>query len=254
MNVKNAELAIIGLTKIPEIRPGDHLSPIIVNAAGEQGVELRNKDVLVIAQKIVSKSEGRLLNLSDVHPSDFASNIAMRLEKDPRLVEVILKESKRIVKMDKGTLIVETKHGFVCANAGVDQSNIPGADAVSLLPEDPDASAESIREGIEKHFRVKVAVIVSDTFGRPWREGLLDVAIGLSGFNPLSDYRGQKDRYGHLLKSTVIAVADQLAAAAGLLMGKTKQVPVAIVRGYDYEETTGRSRDLIRDPQRDLFR
>jgi coenzyme F420-0:L-glutamate ligase/coenzyme F420-1:gamma-L-glutamate ligase len=254
MTRKSAELRLIGLTTIPEIHTGDDLAQVIVDAAQREGTTIAGGDVLVLAQKIVSKAENRLVDLREVVPSPFALNLATAAQKDPRLVEVVLRETNRIVRMDHGVLIVETKHGFVCANAGVDTSNIPGDDVVSLLPADPDRSAGLIRDGLRQRIHEDVAVIISDTFGRPWREGLVDVALGVSGLGPLKDYRSTKDPYGHLLKVTLIAIADELASAAELVMGKTRQVPVVIIKGYTYERAEGTSRELVRSPERDLFR
>jgi coenzyme F420-0:L-glutamate ligase/coenzyme F420-1:gamma-L-glutamate ligase len=248
------ELRIIGITDIPEITPGDDLTEIILQALSRQKVALEDKDVLVVKQKIVSKAEGRLVCLKDVIPSKFAIAIAEQAGKDPRHVEVILHETKRIVKMDRGVLIVETKQGFVCANAGVDESNVMGKGIVSLLPLDSDASAYRLREEISKRTGVSVAVIVSDTFGRPWREGLVDVALGISGLKPIKDYRGQKDSSGYILRVTETAIADELASAAELVMGKTGGIPIALIRGYSYTFEEGKGTELIRSAEKDLFR
>ena len=210
--------------------------------------------MVVVTQKVVSKAEGRLVALADVTPSPQAQELAARLDKDPRLVELVLRESRRIVRAERGVLITETRHGFVCANAGVDASNVAGEGYVSLLPEDPDASAEGIRRRIKDLCGAEVAVIVSDTFGRPWREGHVNVAIGVAGMSPFADYVGQTDPYGYELRVTTIAVADELAAAAELVMGKLERVPAAIVRGYRYRPGPGRATDMVRPPERDLFR
>lgn len=248
------QVQILGVTGLPEVRPGDDLAAMIVDAAARQGSPLRDRDLLVVTQKIVSKAEGRLVRLSDVSPSSEALDLAVKVDRDPRLVEVVLRESVRVVRAVPGVLITETRHGFVCANGAVDASNVPGDDVVCLLPEDPDASAERIRSVVLDRAGADVAVIISDTFGRPWREGQTNVAIGVAGLLPLTDYTGRYDPFGYELKVTKLAVADELASAAELVMGKTAGVPVAIVRGYRYPAGEGRTRDLLRDPSRDLFR
>jgi coenzyme F420-0:L-glutamate ligase/coenzyme F420-1:gamma-L-glutamate ligase len=209
--------------------------------------------VLVVAQKVVSKSEGRLVELKRVAPSAYACSVAEQFGKDPRQVEVVLRESRRIVRMGNGVIVVETNHGLVCANAGVDTSNVPEG-WVSLLPEDPDASAVRLRDEIASMTGKRTAVVISDTFGRPWREGLTNVAIGVAGFSPLLDYRGLKDSHGHALSATVIAAADELAAAAELVMGKTARRPVAVVRNFPWEAHEGSAAELIRPRKKDLFR
>jgi coenzyme F420-0:L-glutamate ligase / coenzyme F420-1:gamma-L-glutamate ligase len=244
-------LNILPVEGIPEIRPGDDLPELIGRVAGK---DLRPGDILVVTHKIVSKAEARLVDLRAIEPSALAKGFASRYEKDPRQIEMILRESRRIVRMDRGLIIAETHHGFVCANAGVDVSNVPGKDMICLLPVDPDASAARLREALATRSGCDLAVIVSDSFGRPWREGITNIAIGVSGINPLADYRGQRDPHGHPLEASVLAVADELAAAAELVMGKTAGIPVAIVRGYPYEGGSGTGKDLIMPPERDLFR
>jgi coenzyme F420-0:L-glutamate ligase/coenzyme F420-1:gamma-L-glutamate ligase len=248
-----ARLEVLGIHGLPEVRPGDDLAALVAAAAGLQGTPLCAGDVVVLSQKVVSKSEGRLVRLADVTPSPFAAEVGAALKKDPRLVEVILRESRRIVRMDRGILITETHHGQVCANAGVDQSNV-GLGWASLLPADPDASARAFADRVRALAGVEVAVVVADTFGRPWREGLQNVAIGVAGLRPLRTYLGVADAHGYTLQATVLAVADELAAAAELVMGKLDAVPVAVVRGYAYEPGAGASRELLRDPALDLFR
>lgn len=240
---------ILPVWGIPEIRPGDDLGEILARAAGDT---LRPHDVLVVTHKIVSKAEGRLVHLRNVEPSPLARNFAAGYGKDPRQVEVVLRESRRIVRMDRGVIISETHHGFVCANAGVDASNVPGDDTVCLLPLDPDASAAKLRKRlvVDGDF----AVIISDSFGRPWRHGITDIAVGVAGMEPFADYRGGTDPYGNPLEASILAVADELAGAAELVMGKTAAVPAAIVRNYPYEPGGGTARDLLMDPARDLFR
>jgi len=209
--------------------------------------------VLVLSQKIVSKSEGRLLNLTEVTPSTMATTFATELGRDPRLIEVILRESRRVVRMDRGVLVTETRHGWVCANAGVDQSNVD-AEMVALLPEDPDRSARAFRDAVRTHTRSDVYVIVADTFGRPWREGLVNIAIGVAGFAPLRSYLGERDPAGRPLQATILAIADELAAAAEPVMGKLDRIPAAIVRGLPLAPSEEGSKALLRDPARDLFR
>jgi coenzyme F420-0:L-glutamate ligase/coenzyme F420-1:gamma-L-glutamate ligase len=216
-------------------------------------MEAADSDVIVVAQKIVSKAEGRVVKLDSVDPSPRALEWAAAFDKDARVVEVVLRESKRIVRMERGVLIAETEQGFVCANAGVDTSNVV-ENSVTLLPRDSDATARKIRTTLEEAFGVRLAVIVCDTFGRPWREGLVNVALGVAGIEPLIDYRGQKDSHGRALKVTVIAIADELASAAELVMKKSSEIPVAIVRGFDYDARDGSGRELIRSPNLDLFR
>lgn len=242
------KLEILPVQGLPEIQAGDDLATLISDA-----MSLRSGDVLVVAQKAISKAEGRLVSLRDVRPGPHASQLAATLETDPRLVEVILGESRRVVRADR-VLIVETHQGFVCANAGVDRSNVPGEDQVCLLPVDPDASAARLRERLRDVIGVEVAVVVSDSFGRPWRLGLTNVALGVSGLPAVLDLRGATDDLGHLLQATVIAVADELAAAAELVMGKTRRVPAALVRGWIWEGPVGSGRDLVRPADLDLFR
>jgi coenzyme F420-0:L-glutamate ligase/coenzyme F420-1:gamma-L-glutamate ligase len=242
---------VIPVEGLPEVRPGDDLAAAI---AGATGGGLRRGDVLVVTHKVVGKAEGRLVDLRSVEPSALAKSYAEEHDKDPRHVEVVLRESRRIVRMDRGIIIAETPHGFVCANAGVDASNVPGDDTVCLLPLDPDASARRLREGLRTRLDLALPVVISDSFGRAWRSGITNVAIGVAGMNPLADYRDQTDPHGLTLKASVLAVADELAAAAELVMGKTDGVPVAIIRGYPYPEGDGSIRDLILPPERDLFR
>jgi coenzyme F420-0:L-glutamate ligase/coenzyme F420-1:gamma-L-glutamate ligase len=244
-------LEILGVEGLPEVRPGDDLPELITRAVGES---LRPGDVLVVTHKIVSKAEGRLVDLRAVEPSALAKGFAARYGRDPRQIEVVLRESRRIVRMERGLIIAETHHGFVCANAGVDASNVPGDDTVCLLPLDPDASAAGLREALAVMTGSDLAVIVSDSFGRAWRDGITNVAIGVSGMNPLADYRGERDPHGYPLEASVLAVADELAASSELVMGKTAGIPAAIIRGYPYQPASGTGRALIMPPERDLFR
>jgi coenzyme F420-0:L-glutamate ligase/coenzyme F420-1:gamma-L-glutamate ligase len=247
-------LQILPLTGLPEIRPGADLAGLILAASNDRGPRLESGDVLVLAQKVVSKAEGRLVRLADITPSAFAVSYAKTFDKDPRHVEVVLNESRRIVRMDHGVLIVETYDGLVCANAGVDASNVEGDEVLCLLPVDSDASAAALVATIEERAGVRVAVIISDTFGRPWREGQTNVAIGVAGMDPLRDYVGQKDPYGYELRVTLLCVADELASAAELVMGKVDRVPAAIVRGFDYQPQAGSARAIVRAAEKDLFR
>jgi len=231
---------------LPEIAPGDDLARLIAEAAN-----LVDGDVVVVSQKVVSKAEGRVVRLDDVEPSDRARALAGG--EDPRRIEVILRESARIVRLRPPLVIAQTTHGYVCASAGVDASNAPEPDTVVLLPLDPDASAARLREGIAELTGRTVAVIVSDSFGRAWRQGTTDVAIGCAGLRPLLDLEGERDRVGYELHATVIAVADQIAGAAQLVMGKLDGIPVAVVRGLDVAGE-GSARDVVMPPERDLFR
>jgi coenzyme F420-0:L-glutamate ligase/coenzyme F420-1:gamma-L-glutamate ligase len=249
-----AEIRIIPIRSIGEVSTGDDLAATILDAAGRGGVALADGDVLVVTQKVVSKAEGRMVEPSVVEPSHMARMLAAQGPKDAHHYEVVLRESRRIVRMDRGVLICETHHGLICANAGVDESNVAGGRMLTLLPIDPDASAARIRAVIHERIGVTVAVIITDTFGRPWREGQVNVAIGVAGIVPLADYREQPDAYGYTMHATNIAIADELAGAAELVMGKVDQVPVAVVRGYAYTSADGSARQLIRAPEKDMFR
>ncbi|CAA9452674.1 MAG: Coenzyme F420-0:L-glutamate ligase @ F420-1:L-glutamate ligase [uncultured Rubrobacteraceae bacterium] len=244
-------IELIPVEGFPEVRPGDDLDALIAEAVGGT---LRPSDVLVVTHKVMSKAEGRLVDLRTVEPSALAKGYATRWGKDPRQIEVVLRESRRVVRMDRGVVISETHHGFVCANAGVDASNVPGEDTVCLLPVDPDGSAARLRGALAGRLGVEVPVVVSDSFGRAWRFGITDIAIGVSGMDPLADYRGQNDPHGYPMEASVLAVADEIAAAAELVMGKTDAVPLAIVRGYAYEGGSGTGKDLLMPPERDMFR
>ena len=249
-------VTIFGIAGIPEVRPGDRLGSLIASAASEQGSPLTEGDILVVTQKIVSKAEGRLVDLTTITPSDFAVQFAQYTGRDPRLVELVLRESKSIVRMDpdRGVIISETHHGFVCANAGIDQSNVPGDEVVCLLPEDSDASARRISAEIQESTGLSLPVIVSDTFGRAWREGHVNFAIGVAGMDPMTDYRGTRDAQGREMHVTTIAVADELAAAAELVQFKAIGVPVSVVRGYPYAPSDLGYASLIRERNRDMFR
>jgi len=247
------DLHIFGLPGIPEIASGTDLTAAIAEAAARASRGVQAGDVFVVAQKAVSKAEGAIVRLDEIVPTMDATEWAALTGKDARVVEVILRESRRIVRQERGLLISETRHGFVCANAGVDASNVPPG-FVTVLPVDPDASAEKLRAGLTAAFGTPVAVIVSDTFGRAWREGVVNVALGVAGLQPLVDYRGSVDTYGRPLTSTVVALADELASAAEIVTGKTAGTPVAMVRGAAEWIGAGNGRMLVRDPSRDLFR
>jgi coenzyme F420-0:L-glutamate ligase/coenzyme F420-1:gamma-L-glutamate ligase len=246
------ELRLRALRGVPPVRPGDDLAALLAGAARESGL-LLSAGVLVVCQKVVSKAEGRLVTLSSVTPSELARRLAAEDGKDPRHLEIVLRETVRVVRRGPGVLICETRHGFVCANAGVDLSNAPGQDVAVLLPEDPDASARGLRDALTVSGRPAPAVIVSDTFGRPFREGLVDVALGCAGLAPIDDRRGSKDLTGRTLQVTAMATADQLAAAAGMLMVKDAGVPAVWIEGF-LPEGDGDARALLRRREHDLFR
>jgi coenzyme F420-0:L-glutamate ligase/coenzyme F420-1:gamma-L-glutamate ligase len=234
-------LEIVAVAGLPEIRPGDDPARFIRDVDASV--------IVAVAQKIVSKAEGAIVDLREIQPSALASAWAEEWNKDARLVELILAQSRRIVKMERGVIISETRHGFVCANAGVDESNVEGEHFATILPSDPDGSARRLHASLGCG-----AVIITDTFGRPWREGLVDVAIGVSGLDALDDYRGRTDRLGRKLASTILATADQLAAAAGLVMRKEAGCPVVLIRGFEWQRAEGSAQSLLRKPEQDLFR
>ena len=250
-------LRLTPLPDFPEVEPGADLAELIRHAAKNAGVDLAGT-VLVVCQKIISKAEGRLVALADVDPSPEAKEIAAAHDRDPRQVEVVLRESRRIVRRGNGVLITETHHGFVCANSGVDLSNAPGPDIAILLPVDPDASARRLYEALSTKALAdsggSTPIVISDTFGRPWREGLVDVALGSAGLAPIRDDRGSRDRAGRELLVTQPATADQLAAAAGLLMWKSAGIPVVAIEGLTIEGDGSVREALLRDPSADLFR
>ena len=246
-------ISLIVIPGLPEVRKGHDLPKAIALAARRTGITLEEGDILVVAQKIISKAEGRVVRLSTVQPSSRAIALAKKLSGDPRFIEVVLRESRRVVRSDR-VLIVETHHGFVCANAGVDHSNVRGRDFVTLLPKNPDRSARRLASALRRQTGKRLAVIISDTFGRPWRLGLINVAIGASGVPALVDLRGTRDRHRKLLRATVLAVADELAAAAGLLMGKSAGTPVVVIRDYRYRFVQDLAARIIRPAREDLFR
>lgn len=250
----SARIEVVGITGLPEITPGNDLAQLILDGCRREDLKLVDGDVVVVTQKIVSKEEGAVVALDTMEPSRVAETFADETGKDPRLVELALREARRVVRMDRGVLITETRHGFVCANSGVDASNVGTPDAATTLPLEPDESAERLRRAIADASGARIAVIISDTFGRPWREGVVNVAIGIAGLNPLNDYRGQSDAEGRSLASTVISVADELAGAAELVMGKLDRIPVAVVKGFDFTVGDEGASSLVREPARDLFR
>jgi len=247
-------IQILGINGLPLVKPGDSIGDQIVEAAKAESIQIQPNDIIVVAQKVVSKAEGNILHLSTVHPSSLAETIAKTTGKDPRHVEAILRESSSIVRMRGAHLIVETPHGFVCANAGVDRSNVGEDDSVVLLPVDPDKSAKTIQHRIKELTGVNVGIIISDTFGRAWRNGQVNVAIGVAGLSPIVDYRGTGDMFGTQLNVTQIAIADELASAAELVMRKSDRIPVAIIRGVKYVKDDGSIGQLIRPKEEDLFR
>lgn len=251
--LRSTFLTLFVIPGIPEIRARQNLVQHICRAARRAATKFEDGDILVVAQKIVSKAEGRTTRLAHVRASSRALALAKKLSQDPRFVEIVLRESRRIVRSER-VLIVETHHGFVCANAGVDHSNVPRRGFVTLLPKAPDRSARRLAAGLRKKTGKRLGVIISDTFGRPWRLGISNVAIGASGVPVLIDLRGSRDRQRKLLRATVLAVADELAAAAGLLMGKSAGTPVVVIRGYRYRAVQVPAASLIRPASEDLFR
>mgnify|MGYP000687023796 CR=1 FL=1 len=249
-----SSIEIFGVPGLPEIAPGTDLAAAIFDAASAAGRPLASGDILVVTSKIVSKAEGRVVDLATVDVSPFARQYAERWEKDPAVVELVLREARRVVRQVGPVLITETRHGFVCANSGVDQSSSGGHGRAVLLPEDPDASARRIRAGLRER-GVDVAVIISDTFGRPWREGQTDVAIGIAGMHPITSYIGQVDPHGHEFRVQALCTADEIAGAAELVKGNLSRVPVAVVRGLPWERDEQATMQLIiRESERDLFR
>lgn len=251
-------LTLVAVPGIPLVHPGNDLGAIIIHAIGAAELVPKNNDVVVVAQKVVSKAQGRYVDLATVTPSARARDVAEQVQKDPRLVEVILGESARVVRSSPGVLIVEHRLGFIMANAGVDRSNVPpsaGAEPVLLLPNDPDGAADTLREQLAKHFGVRLGVVVSDSFGRPWRRGTVGVALGAAGIPALNDLRGQPDLYGHPLRVTDTALADELASAASLLMGQANEGhPVVLISGLPNAEDNVPAGALIRPASEDLFR
>jgi coenzyme F420-0:L-glutamate ligase/coenzyme F420-1:gamma-L-glutamate ligase len=254
MDRRPGELHILPLRVTGEIQPGDSLTQKLVATAKTLGIRFEDGDILVVKHKVVSKAEGALVELDEIKPSTASRTWAQRYDLDARVSELALRESRRVVRRKRGVLITETHHGFVCANSGVDVSNVDGGRRALLLPRDPDRSAAKLRNQLRRELGIEMAVIVSDSFGRPWREGLAEVAIGIAGMRPLVDYRGRKDKHGYALRVSVDAVADELACAAGLVCGKLAGVPAAIIRGFAYRKGRGSARELIRSAANDLFR
>lgn len=248
-DIRISPIAITG-----EIRRGTSLSETLLKAARNARLRFQDGDVLVVKHKVVSKAEGAIVALNGIRPSRRSRSWARRFGVDARVSELALRESRRIVRRKNGVMISETRHGFICANSGVDVSNVDGGRHAVLLPKDPDRSAAKLRADIKKRTGIELAVIISDSFGRPWREGLTEVAIGVAGMRPLVDYRGQRDPHGYSLHATIDAVADELACAAGLVCGKLLSTPACIIRGYVYRKANGRARELVRSAERDLFR
>lgn len=248
-------IQIIAVEGLPIIKKGDRLGELVCNATEKQGTPIQDGDILVVTHVVVSRAEGNIVDLDKVQPSEFAMRFAEEYQKDPALVEVVLRESKRIVRMGDGNLITETKHGFVCANAGVDRSNVQGERNVALLPKDPDRSAETIRQEIKKLTGRRVAVIVSDTHGRPLRMGETNVAIGVAGMKPIRDRRGEKDLFGYVLRIKQTAIVDELSSAAELVIGQANEgIPAAVIRGYNYPKAEGaKAAELVRPREKDLF-
>ena len=241
-------LQVIPVKFQKEVESNDDLVDLIL-----ESFEINDDDILVFSQKIISKNEDRILRLSSVSPSLLADGIASSYGKDPRLVELILSESKRIVRMENGVIIVETKHGFVCANAGIDESNVEDGYA-TLLPNDPDRSANLLKEKIKQKTEKNVAVIISDTFGRPFRLGQTDIAIGIAGLEPILDYNGKPDTFGKIMQVTAIAVADEICSASELVMGKIQKCPIAVIRNYNFSSSTAKIQEMLRSDRDDLFR
>ena len=249
-------IEIIPVFNLPIIKAGDDLTKLIFEATEKQKTSIQSGDIIILTHVIVARAEGNTVDLNKVTPSDFAKTYAQRFNKDPKLTEVVLQESQSIVRMSGGKLITETKHGFVCANSGVDRSNVPGAQIVALLPTDPDRSAQKIRDKMRELTGKEVAIIISDTHGRPLRDGEINIAVGVAGINPLRDRRGETDLFGYTLRIKRTAIADELSSAAELVMGQADEgIPVAIIRGYPYPKSeNAKVTDLIRRKEKDLFR
>src|SRR5437868_98336 len=248
------ELRIIPLPLSGDVRPGDSLVDKFLNALKRRRVSLVKGDILVVKHKIVSKSEGQLIRLDTIKASARSRAWAIRYKLDARVTELVVQQSKKIIRRKNGVLITETRHGFICANSGVDVSNVDGGEHALLLPENPDRSAANLHRALKKRLRLSIPVIISDSFGRPWREGLIEVAIGVAGMKAIHDYRGACDPDGYPLRVSIDAVADELACAAGLVCGKLARTPACIIRGFRYQPAPGRARDLIRPAVNDLFR
>jgi coenzyme F420-0:L-glutamate ligase/coenzyme F420-1:gamma-L-glutamate ligase len=251
---QSREISVIAVSLADEVRPGDSLTDKLVRALKHLKLSLRNGDILIVKHKIVSKAEGRLVELEKIKPSASSRAWARRYNLDARVTQVAFAECKRVVLRKRGVLITETRHGLICANSGLDISNVNGGRHALLLPRDPDRSARQLHRELKKRLKLSIPIIITDSFGRPWREGLTEVAIGVAGMQALHDYRGDRDPHGYPLRVTIEAVADELACAAGLVCGKLARTPACIIRGYRYRPGPGRARDLIRPAATDLFR
>jgi coenzyme F420-0:L-glutamate ligase/coenzyme F420-1:gamma-L-glutamate ligase len=249
-----ADVRVFPITIPGEIRPGDSLTEKLLQALNRPGLSPKKGDILIVKHKIVSKAEGQLISLEKIKPSASSRAWARRYKLDPRVTELALVESRRVIRRKRGVLITETRHGLICANSGVDVSNVNGGRHALLLPKDPDGSATRLHRELKKRLKLSIPVIITDSFGRPWREGLTEVAIGVAGMQALHDYRGEIDPDGYPLRVTIEAVADELACAAGLVCGKLARTPACIIRGFRYQPGRGRARDLIRPAATDLFR
>ncbi len=250
----SARIEAIPIRGLPEVSPGDRLPDLLLAALAGQRRRLRAGDVLVVKHKIVSKAEGRIVRLAEVTPSPRARRWARRWQHDARLIELVLREARCVVRSGHGVLITETRHGFICANSGVDLSNVDGGVSAVLLPLDPDASARRLHQALQRRTGRHIPVIIADSFGRPWREGLTEAALGVAGLRPLHDYRGRRDPHGYTLHATAECVADELACLAGLACGKLGRTPACIIRGFRYEPARGAARQILRPRTRDLFR
>ena len=252
--MSKSELCLIPIPVVGEIKPGDSIVDKLLDAMRKRRLRFQRGDILVAKHKIISKSEGRLVDLATIHPSAESIDWAKQYALDARVIELALRESRAVIRRKNGVLITETQHGFLCANSGVDVSNVDGGRHALLLPEDPDRSAANLRRALKKRTRLNIPVIITDSFGRPWREGLTEFAIGISGMKALRDDRGRRDHHGYKLQASVEAVADELACAAGLVCGKLNRAPACIVRGFRYESALGGIRSLLRPGESDLFR
>jgi coenzyme F420-0:L-glutamate ligase/coenzyme F420-1:gamma-L-glutamate ligase len=253
-NQPPAAIRLIPVTLADEIKPGDSLADKLLQSLAEQDLVFESGDILVIKHKVVSKTEGRLVELATIKPWAASTAWAKKYKLDPRVIELALRESRAVVRRKNGVLITETRHGFICANSGVDVSNVDGGRHALLLPADPDRSARHLHRELKKRTALNIPVLITDTFGRPWRVGLVDFCIGIAGMKPLRDDRGRRDPNGYKLQASLEAVADELAGAAGLVCGKLNRTPACIIRGFRYEPAPGRTRDLLRPPASDLFR
>jgi coenzyme F420-0:L-glutamate ligase / coenzyme F420-1:gamma-L-glutamate ligase len=251
---RTREVRLIPIVVAAEVRPGDSLPDQLLASMRRSRIRLHSGDILVVKHKIVSKAEGRLVDLQTIRPSAESIAWAKQYSLDARVIELAVRESRAVIRRKNGVLITETQHGFLCANSGIDVSNVDGGQTALLLPKDPDRSAANLRRSLKRETGLDIAVIITDSFGRPWREGLVDFAIGIAGMKPLRDDRGRRDPHGYKLKASVEALADELATAAGLVCGKLKRAPACIVRGFKYESGEGKVRDLLRPAASDLFR